>query len=113
MKQRDLQSKGERIGFKLESVTLGETKWGKPATSCVVVAGDAPEKKTGKRMGEVEGAVVEFLAAHKVGIKKSEVVKHFEGRYQRPNVYRAIKTLVTAQVLHEAAGMVCLAGSAK
>jgi len=113
MKERDLQTKGERIGFTLQSVTLGETKWGRPATSCVVVAGDAPEKKTGKRMGEVEGAVVEFLAAHKVGIKRSEVAKHFEGRYDRSNVYRAIRTLVTAQAIHEAAGMVCLAVAAK
>ena len=113
MKQRDLQSKGERIGFRLDSVTLGVTKWGKPATSCVVVASDAPEKKTGKRMGEVEGAVVEFLAAHKVGIKRSEVSKHFEGRYQRPSVSRAIKSLVTAGAVHEAAGMVCIAVAAK
>ena len=112
-KQRDLSTKGERIGFKLEGVTLGFTKWGAAATSCVVVAADAPEKKTGKRMGEVEGAVVEFMAAHKVGIRKSEVAKHFTGRYERPNVYRAIKTLVTAQALHEAAGMVVIAGAAK
>ena len=112
-KQRDLSTKGERTGFKLEGVTLGFTKWGAAATSCVVVPADAPEKKTGKRMGEVEGAVVEFLAAHKVGIRKSEVAKQFTGRYERPNVYRAIKTLVTAQALHEAAGMVVIAGAAK
>ncbi len=112
-KQRDLATKGERIGFKLEGVTLGFTKWGAAATSCVVVTADAPEKKTGKRMGEVEGAVIEFLAAHKIGIKKAELAKHFSGRYERPNVYRAIKTLLTAQAIHEAAGMVCIAGAAK
>ncbi len=112
-KQRDLATKGDRIGFKLEGVTLGFTKWGAAATSCVVVTADAPEKKTGKRMGEVEGAVLEFMAAHKIGIKKAELAKHFNGRYERPNVYRAMKTLVTAQALHEAAGMVSIAGSAK
>ena len=112
-KQRDLSTKGERIGFKLEGVTLGFTKWGTAATCCVVVAADAPEKKTGKRMGEVEGAVVEFMAAHKVGIRKAEVVKHFDGRYDRANIYRALRTLVTAQAVHEAAGMVVIAGAAK
>ena len=112
-KQRDLSTKGERIGFRLEGVTLGLTKWGAAATSCVVVAADAPEKKTGKRMGEVEGAVVEFLAAHKVGIRKPEVVKHFDGRYDRANIYRALRTLVTAQAVHEAAGMVVISGAAK
>ncbi len=112
-KQRDLSTKGERIGFKLEVVTLGYTKWGAAATSCVVVAADAPEKKTGKRMGECEGAVLEFLAAHKVGIKKSQVVKHFEGRYEKGPVYRAMKALVTACAIHEAVGMVAIAGAAK
>jgi hypothetical protein len=112
-KQRDLSTKGERIGFRLDVVTLGHTKWGEPATSCVVVAADAPVKQNSKRMGEVEGAVIEFLAAHKIGIKKAELAKHFDGRYQRPNVYRAVKTLVTAQAVHEAAGMVCIAEVAK
>ena len=112
-KQRDLNTKGERIGFKLDVVTLGHTKWGEPATSCVVVAADAPVKQTVKRMGEVEGAVIEFLAAHKIGIKKSELAKHFDGRYDRSNVYRAVRTLVTAQAVHEAAGMVCIAEVAK
>jgi hypothetical protein len=112
-KQRDLNTKGERIGFRLEQVTLGSTKWGAAATSCVVLPSDAPDKPRGKRMGEVEGAVVEFLAAHKVGIKKSQVVKHFDGRYEKGPIYRAMKTLVTAAAVHEAAGMVCIAGAAK
>ena len=113
-KQRDLSTKGERIGFTLERVTLGLTKWGQPATSCVVVPSEAPERTIkGKRMGEVEGAIVEFLAARKTGIKKTEVVKHFEGRYEKGPVYRAIKSLVTAQAALEAAGMVCIAAAAK
>ena len=112
MKQRDLSTKGDRIGFRLDPVTLGFTKWGKPATSCVVVSADAPEKPKGKRMGEVEGAVVEFLTAQKVGIKKSEVVKHFEGRYEKGPVYRAMKALVTAAVVNEAVGIVSLSGGA-
>lgn len=112
-KQRDLATKGDRIGFRLDPVTLGHTKWGMPATSCVVVPVDAPVKETGKRMGEVDGAVLEFLAASKTGIRKSEVAKHFDSRYDRANIYRAIRKLVTAQAVHEAAGMVCIAGAAK
>lgn len=112
-KQRDLGTKGERIGFRLEPVTLGLTKWGAPATSCVVVPCDSPERAQGKRMGEVEGAVIEFLAAHKVGIKKGRVVEHFTGRYEKGPIYRAMKALVTAGAVHEAAGMVAIAVVAK
>ena len=112
-KQRDLSTKGERIGFRLESVTLGLSKWGAPATSCVVVAADAPIKQAGKRMSECDGAVLEFLVAHKIGIKKRDVVTHFEGRYEKGPIYRAMKALVTAAAIHEAAGMVCAAGVAK
>ena len=112
-KQRDLPSKGERIGFKLEGVMLGVTKWGTPATSCVVVSADAPDKPKGKRLSECDGAVLEFLAAHKVGIRKGEVVKHFEGRYEKGPVYRAMKALVTAGAIHEAVGMVAIAAVAK
>jgi len=60
-KQRDLSTKGERIGFKLDTVHLGLTKWGAPATGCVVVAADAPDKPSVKRISEVGGAVLEML----------------------------------------------------
>jgi len=112
-KQRDLPTKGKRIGFRLDVVTLGLTKWGMPATSCVVVASDAPAKPQGKRLSECDGAVLEFLVAHKVGIKKADVVKHFHGRYEKGPIYRAMKALVTANAAHEAAGMVCAASVAK
>lgn len=112
-KQRDLSTKGERIGFKLEPVALGLSKWGVPATSCVVAPADAPVKQAGKRMSECDGAVLEFLVAHKIGIKKRNVVTHFEGRYDKGPIYRAMKALVTAGAIHEAAGMVCAAGVAK
>lgn len=112
-KQRDLPTKSERIGFRLETVQLGITKWGDPATCRIVLPADAPAKLKGKRMGAIEGAVVEFLASHKVGIKKSDVRAHFEGRYYKASVYRAIQSLVDAGAVHEAAGMVCIAEAAK
>lgn len=113
-KQRDLPTKGDRIGFSLELVPMGVTKWGKPATTCVVTPTDAPAKAAkGKRVGEVEGAVVEFLAQRKTGARKAEVVAHFGGRYERANVYRAMRSLTEARAIHEAAGMVCIAEAAR
>ncbi|ALX13204.1 DNA primase [Burkholderia cepacia JBK9] len=113
-KVRDLGTKGERIGFRLDVLTLGVTKWGTPATTCVVVPADAPEKlKVSKRIGEVEGAVIEYLASLKIGVKKSAVVAHFSGRYEKGPVYRAMKALAVAAAIHEAAGMVCIADAAK
>ena len=99
-KQRDLPTKGERIGFRLDVVVLGQTKWGAPASSCVVVAADVPIKTTGKRIGEIGGAILECLRASELGKQKKEVVAHFAGRYTKPAVYREIKKLVEAgQVL--------------
>ena len=93
-KQRDLPTKGERIGFSLKQVTLGVTKWGKPATSCVVEPTAAPTKTAkARRMGEVEGAVFEFLRGLPAGVKISQVAKHFEDQYARGSVYRAIDKL--------------------
>ncbi len=105
-KQRDLPTKGDRIGFRLEKITLGLTKWGAPATSCVVVASDAPEKQTGKRVSEVGGAIAEYLRTSGKPIKKRELVKHFEGSYISSTVYRELKKLVEAGVVCDILGIV-------
>jgi KaiC/GvpD/RAD55 family RecA-like ATPase len=68
-KQRDLPTKGDRIGFKLHVVTLGLTKWKTPATSCVVMPADAPEKHSSKRISEVGGAIVEMLRTKGASMK--------------------------------------------
>ena len=115
-KQRDLSTKGERIGFTLECVTIGLTKWHDPATTCVVVPTDAPVKQPkGKRMGPVEGAVLEFLRAKGVGVTKGEVVKHFAEQYHRPSIYRAITALGDSGMANIAqeSGRVCIADAAK
>jgi len=78
-----------------------------------VIPSDAPAKKAVKRIGEIEGAVLEFLATQKVGIKIPSLTKHFVDRYQRNNVNRAINSLAAAQFIHKAAGMVCIAEVAK
>jgi len=109
-KQRDLASKGERIGFRLNVVQLGMSKWGSPVTSCVVQSEDAPDKPvTAGKLGPVEGAVLEFLRARRVGAKKAEAAKHFDGQYRRTSVYRACKALAEAGLVHETAGVVAFA----
>ncbi|WP_322082892.1 AAA family ATPase [Burkholderia sp. BCC1972] len=110
-KQRDLASKGERIGFRLDVVQLGLSKWGTPVTSCVVLPEDAPDRPvTTRKLGPVEGAVLEFLRARRVGAKKAEVAKHFDGQYPRTSVYRACTALAEAVLIHETAGVVAFAG---
>jgi len=108
-KQRDLPSKGDRIGFSLEVVEIGRTKWGDPMTSCIVNAADAPVKQAQKRESEVGGAIVEFLLNRGTGIKKQELKKHFDGRYADGTVYRQIKKMVDGGQLFEVAGVVALA----
>ena len=105
---------GEAHTFKLQVEPLGFDEHGDSLTSCVVVPTNEPPKEPkGKRMGECEGAVLEFLAAHKMGIKKAAVVAHFGDRYAKGPVYRAMQALVTAQAIHESVGMVCIATAAK
>lgn len=103
-KQRDLSTKGNRIGFRLDVVELGLTKWGTPATSCVVMPADAPMKQTNKRVSEVGGAVMEYLRTQTLGIKKRELVEHFADSYTSSAVYREIKKLVEAGQLSDCAG---------
>lgn len=112
-KQRDLSTKGERIGFRLEAVSLGSTKWGAPATSCVVVAASTPQKSTGKRVSEVSRAILDLLQARRCGYKKGEMVKHFEGKCDKTAVYRELKKLVATGQVHDCVGVMTLAAAAK
>lgn len=112
-KQRDLSTKGERIGFRLDTVTLGTTKWGAAATSCVVVPANAPDKPQGKRVSEVGGAVLEYLRTQPAGKKKREVVEHFQPLYDKSAVYRELKKLVTAGQVLECIGIVTAASEVR
>jgi len=105
-KQRDLSTKGDRIGFRLEPVTLGLTKWKSPATSCVVVPAAAPAKQAGKRISEVGGAILELLNTQKTGMKKRDVVAHFDKRYTSSAVYREMRKLTDDGQLKDMMGVV-------
>lgn len=107
-KQRDLSSKGSRIGFKVHAVTLGKTKWGKDATSCVVIGTDLPEKKSSRRKSEISGAIIEYLLTINKSIKKSELVNHFEGRHLSSSVYKEIRRMIKAEELTDSYGYIGL-----
>lgn len=110
-KDRDLGSKDERIGFRLDSVEMGHSKWGASVATCVVAPAAAPERRDSKKLGPVEGAIAEFLRERKGVTKKSEVVTHFKDRYQKASVYRAMKNLVGTRHIQEADGAVSIVES--
>ena len=109
-KQRDLGTKGERLGFRLTSLVMGSNQWGTPRTTCVVEATAAPTKTTGKRPSEIAGAITEFLTERGSGCLKGRMVKHFEGRYTSSAVYRELKKMVSDGMLIEAVGVVAMPG---
>ncbi len=110
-KQRDMGGKGDRIGFRLASIEMGTGKWGKARTSCVVVESDVPAKPVkAKPLGEIAGAIVEFLRQRGTGCVRGAMAKHFESRYVRTSVYREINKMLAAGLLAESAGVVALPG---
>ena len=63
-KQRELGGKGDNICFKLSVVEMGVTKWGMPATSCVVVQdADSEHTVSNKEPEKVSKARQSFEAA--------------------------------------------------
>ena len=76
-----------------------------------MVSADAPEKlPQAKRTSEIAGAILELLTTHGRGMKKSDVVEHFNERYAKGPVYRETKKLVEAGKLRERAGIVAIVG---
>lgn len=114
-KNRDLGSKGERIGFRLDVVQMGVTKWGTRSSSCVVASADAPVKRPGggKRFGKIERAILAFLSAQKGPVSKTEVVVHLDGRHDKGPVYRAMQKLAESSLIREDEDMVCLVEAPK
>lgn len=103
-KQRDLGTKGIRIGFRLEIVTLGFTKWKSLTTSCVIMPAEAPHKITSKRTSEVGSDIIEYLTACNIAIKKADLIRHFKDKYTCSAVYRALKKLVDSGRVSDSMG---------
>lgn len=111
-KQRDLSTKGQRIGFRLDVVTLGHTKWGEPATSCVVAASDAPVK-AGKaiKLGETQQAVMALLRGAGKNMRIKEISEQLaEQDISKTSVYNAVNRLRDVELVEVSGGMVHLIG---
>ncbi|WP_250476209.1 helicase RepA family protein [Caballeronia sp. INML1] len=118
-KNRDLGSKGELIGFTLEVVEAGTTKWGAAATSCVVVPADVSERPSsskrgsGPKPGTIKDRVMAFLREQKVGVQKADVVAHvIKCGGAESSVYRDLKGLVAAGHLREVDDVLSVTDSA-
>ncbi len=103
-KQRDLDTKGIRIGFELKQVHLGLTKFKKEATCCIVLSSNPPEKINHKKTGAIAAALIEYLLNNNSLIKKADIVKHFKGRFSRSGVYDEIDKLLKTGSLKEEEG---------
>jgi len=111
-KNRDLGSKGERMGFKLDVVELGLTKWGRVATTCVVAPAAAPVRRERKKSDTIESKILTYLAEQNGGTKKENVVAHLAGKHQSATVYRAMRGLMEKGQLQEVDGLVSIVGRA-
>jgi hypothetical protein len=111
-KQRDLSTKGERIGFKLEVVTLGLTKWGAPATSCVVVPTDAPMKASKAiKLGETQQAVMALLRGAGRNMRISEIAEQLANQdIKKTSVYNSVNRLRDVELVEVSGGVVHLIG---
>lgn len=81
---------------------------GRPVTSCVVMDSEAPAKPSAKRPSEIAGAIGELLTSRGAGMRKRELVDHFDGRYTPSAVYRELKKMAEAGKLREVVGVVSL-----
>ncbi len=106
-KQRDLDGRGTRFGFRLRQVVIGRNRWGNDRASCVVDATDAPPKPatdSGKRPSEIAGALIEALTHFPGGMTRGALVKHFGTRYRPASVYKEIKKQIEGKRLREVGG---------
>lgn len=96
-KQRDLDSKGERIGFRLEPVEMGLSKWGHPVSTCIVLPWEAPEKTTSsssRKNSQIAIDVYKFLLSDQSDSKPKNIADHFAGKYTDTSVYRTVRQLI-------------------
>lgn len=106
-KQRDLGSKGQRIGFQLVEIVMGYNKWGTARSTCVAVPADAPAKHSrGKRHSEIAPHIIAVLDANPGGCSRSHLVGALEGKAARQSVYREVANLLKSGKLIQRAGLV-------
>ena len=105
-KQRDLPTKGQRIGFRLQALTLGQSKWGAPVTSCVVIPSIAPLKQQGKPLPDGARSVLRVMREHPNGIMRKDLVKRLENEFNRTTITRSIDRLTQEGTLNNIDGVI-------
>lgn len=92
-KQRDIDGKGARLGFRLHPVDLGPGKW-RRQTSCVVVPADAPEaQRRMPRLGAAQQAIVSALKGHGADMPLREIATALQADFRRTSIYNAADRL--------------------
>lgn len=108
-KQRDIEGKGDRYGFRLESIDIGVSQWGVTRSSCIVVASDeVPAKiEKGKRPSVVEREIIDLLMERGEPMSRPQLSKKMEERGRaKSGVYSALNNLLASGKLHNDNGMV-------
>ncbi|MBU9259078.1 AAA family ATPase [Burkholderia multivorans] len=114
-KQRDMAGVGDRVGFALEVVEMGTTKWGKVASSCVVVPADAPIKAPKEaKLSSRQQAILDFMASQERqgerGISRKDLVHQFSGILTQSKVYEAVSKFIQQGIIRDEVGKLYLAG---
>jgi len=112
-KQRDLSTKGDRIGFRLEPVEIGNTSWGAVATSCVVASAIAPVKPARtQKLGETQQAVLALLRGSGRNMRIREIAGELKVQGLNPtSVRNAIDRLNKVELIEVSGGLVHLIGA--
>lgn len=112
-KQRDIGGKGDRLGFRLDTVDMGIGKWGKVRTSCVVVPTDAPMKAGKKlKLGETQQAVMALLRGAGRNMRGTDIVEALEPQgLSRSSIYGAINRLIVSELIEKSGGVIHLIGT--
>lgn len=105
-KQRDLQGKGTRFGFRLAVKRLGLNAWGNVRTTCVVTPEVAPEKARGGRPDVAGPAILLYLEQKGSGARMREIVDALDGKLSRSKVYEGVKRLNEAGKVSIVSGIV-------
>jgi KaiC/GvpD/RAD55 family RecA-like ATPase len=112
-KQRDIGGKGDRFGFRLDTVAMGLGKWGKERTSCVVVPANAPIRapKSNAKMGQTQQAVMALLRGAERNMRITEIAEALKPQgVSKTSVYNSVERLRDAGLVEVSTGLVHLNG---
>jgi putative DNA primase/helicase len=109
-KQRDLDSKGQRLCGRFLPVAMGESQWGKLVTACAVEDAEAPVPKAkAVRLGETQQAVIAVLAGAGKNLRMREIVEKLAPQgLTRVSLYGAVKRLQNLEMVEVSSGIVHL-----